>query len=61
MSEEATDGCPICNASSDAKATFAAAKVAEHIDEKASHDDDHREWVEEHTETGEIDEIRDAL
>jgi hypothetical protein len=55
------EDCPICTSSQDAKEQFAAAKVAEHIKEKARRDDQHQAWVEEHTENGTLAEIRSAL
>ncbi|MFB6359986.1 MAG: hypothetical protein ABEH59_01545 [Halobacteriales archaeon] len=55
------EDCPICNSSSTAKEPFAAAMVAEHIKEKARHDEDHQEWIEDHTEAGTLAEIREAL
>ena len=58
----ATDeSCPVCNSSRSAKEQFARGKVAEHIEENARHDDAHREWVEEHPESGTLSEIRAAL
>ncbi|MDY7081823.1 MAG: hypothetical protein SXQ77_05305 [Halobacteria archaeon] len=62
---EPDEDCPVCNSSQSAKAkeTFATAKVAEHIKEKARHNDDdkHQEWVDEHTENGTLSEIRNSL
>jgi 3-mercaptopyruvate sulfurtransferase SseA len=57
----AEEDCPVCNSSQSAKETFAAARVAEHTDEKARYDDDHEEWVTENTEPGSLTEIRSAL
>lgn len=56
-----TEDCPICSSSQRAKETFATAKVAEHIKEKAKHDEEHRAWVETYTDDGTLSEIRDAL
>lgn len=55
------EDCPICNSSQSAKEQFAAAKVAEHVHEKARHDENHRRWTDEHTESGTLAEIRSAL
>lgn len=55
------EDCPVCNASQDAKRSFARAKVAEHLKERAAHDEDHDQWIEEHTENGTVAEIREAL
>lgn len=55
------EDCPVCNASQGAKRSFARAKVAEHLKERAAHDEDHLRWIEEHTETGTVAEIREAL
>ena len=57
----AEENCPICDSSQSAKETFAVAKVAEHINEKARHDDQHQTWINEHTENGTLAEIRAAL
>lgn len=53
--------CPICSLPSNAKEQFAATMVAEHIKEKARHDEEHRKWIDEHTESGTLAEIREAL
>lgn len=55
------EDCPLCPDSESAKASFAVAKVAEHIKEKARHDEAHRAWIEEHTDNGTLGEIRVAL
>lgn len=55
------ENCPICNSSQKAKETFATAKVAEHIREKARRGDKHQEWLDEHTEMGTLVEIRAVL
>lgn len=55
------EDCPICPDSESAKQTFATARVAEHLKEKARHDESHQEWIEEHTENGTLAEIRAAL
>lgn len=55
------EDCPICDSGQDAKETFAAARIAEHIQERASHDEGHRSWIEEHTTDGTLNEIRSAL
>lgn len=55
------EDCPVCNSSQSAKERFATAKVAEHVQEKAHRDDDHRAWIDEHTENGTLAEIRTAL
>jgi len=61
MTEAVNEDCPICNSSDSAKAQFAAAKVAEHIDRRARHDETHQNWIDEHTTTGTLAEIREAL
>jgi hypothetical protein len=61
MIDAVEEDCPICNSSDSAKATFARAKVAEHLKEKARRDEDHREWINEHTTNGTLAEIREAL
>ena len=53
--------CPICNSSQNVKEQFATAKVAEHIKEKARHDDEHQRWIDKHTDDGTLAEIRAAL
>ena len=55
------EGCPVCNSSQSAKERFATAKVAEHVQEKARRDENHQEWIDEHTENGMLAEIRTAL
>lgn len=55
------EDCPICNSSQSAKETFATAKVAEHIQEKARQNEKHRRWIDTHTENGTLAEIRAAL
>ncbi|MFB6220366.1 MAG: hypothetical protein ABEH90_02910 [Halolamina sp.] len=55
------DDCPVCRSSDSAKERFATAKVAEHLKENATIDTDHQEWIEEHTDNGELSEIRAAL
>ena len=61
MPEPVEEDCPICASSQRAKERFAAAKVAEHIKEKARRDASHRTWIEEHTTNGTLAEIREAL
>lgn len=61
MSEGIEADCPVCNASDGAKERFAAAKVAEHVRDKARHDDDHQAWIDEHTQNGTLSEIREVL
>ncbi|MFT4921101.1 MAG: hypothetical protein ACI8XM_000296 [Haloarculaceae archaeon] len=61
MTDAVEEDCPICNSSDSAKATFARAKVAEHLKEKGRRDEDHREWINEHTTNGTLTEIRSAL
>lgn len=55
------EDCPICPEYEGAREWFATAKVAEHVEEQARHDDAHRAWIDEHTETGSLAEIRAAL
>lgn len=55
------EDCPICNSTHEARERFAAAKVAEHIKEKAKRDENHRKWIDKHTDNGTLAEIRDAL
>lgn len=55
------DGCPVCNSSRSAKETFATAKVAEHIHEKARHDDRRNARIDDRTDDGSLAEIRAAL
>ncbi|MFB6234844.1 MAG: hypothetical protein ABEH81_00335 [Halopenitus sp.] len=61
MTDPVEEDCPVCNSSESAKEQFAAAKVAEHIDEKATREDAHQQWVDEHTDDGTVAEIQDAL
>ncbi|WP_169315633.1 hypothetical protein [Halogranum rubrum] len=61
MTTAVEDECPICNSSQRAKERFAVAKVAEHILEKARRDQDHQQWIDEHTTNGTLAEIREAL
>jgi hypothetical protein len=61
MTDAVEEDCPICDSSDSAKATFARAKVAEHLKEKARRDEDHREWIDEYTANGTLAEIRAAL
>lgn len=61
MSESVEDDCPLCNTSMETKEKIATAKIAEHIKEKARRDQSHKEWVENHTGTGSVSEIRAAL
>jgi hypothetical protein len=61
MTQNVDGDCPICNSAASARETLATAKLAEHVKEKARHDERHREWVDEHTETGSLREIRQAL
>lgn len=55
------EDCPVYSASETAKRMFARAKVAEHIKDRAVHDERHETWVDEHTEYGTISERRAAL
>ncbi|MFB6302602.1 MAG: hypothetical protein ABEH78_07060 [Haloferacaceae archaeon] len=55
------EDCPICNSSQSAKEQFATAKVAEHIKEKAGHNQAHRDWIDSYTTNGTLSEIREAL
>lgn len=61
MSDAVEEDCPVCNSSDSAKEQFATAKVAEHIKEKARHDETHQNWIDEHTTNGTLTEIRQAL
>ena len=61
MTDAVEENCPICNSSDRAKAQFATAKVAEHIEEKARRDESHRVWIDTHTTNGTLSEIREAL
>jgi hypothetical protein len=61
MPESVEEDCPICPSTQRAKERFAAAKVAEHIKEKARRDASHRVWIGEHTTNGTLAEIREAL
>lgn len=54
-------GCPVCNSSHEAKERFVRMTVAEHIKDKARHDERHQEWIENNTEDGTLSEIREAL
>lgn len=55
------EDCPICNSSQSAKERFATAKVAEHIKETPHSDGTHQEWIDRHTASGTLSEIRNAL
>lgn len=55
------NGCPVCNSSHESKERFARMTVAEHIKEKARHDEDHQEWIDKNTDNGSLSEIRNAL
>lgn len=61
MTDTIEEDCPICTSSKSAKEQFATAKVAEHIKDKARHDEIHQKWVDAHTTNGTLPEIRDAL
>jgi transposase-like protein len=61
MPEPVEEDCPICTSSQRAKERFAAAKVAEHIKEKARRDEAHRAWIDKHTSNRTLAEIRSAL
>lgn len=57
-----TGTCPVCNADyTDEDETITDRATAAHIRERAARDERHREWVEEHTEEGTVEEIREAL
>jgi hypothetical protein len=57
-----TGTCPVCDAqyTADDEAITDRATAA-HIRERAARDERHREWIEAHTETGSVEEIREAL
>jgi hypothetical protein len=61
MSGAVGEDCRVCNSSDSAKAQLATAKGAQHIKEKARHDETHQNWSNEHTTNGTLAEIREAL
>jgi thiaminase len=61
MTDAVTEDCLVCNSSDSAKEQFAAAKVAEHVKEKAHRDETHQKWIDTHTTDGTLAEIRTAL
>jgi hypothetical protein len=59
---EGVTDCVICGTDyRGAAAAIAERRVAEHIRERATTDQRHAEWVERHTESGSVGEIRAAL
>lgn len=60
MTVSVEQDCPVCTSSQSAREQFATAKVAEHVREKARRDEEHRAWIDEHTENGTLAEIREA-
>lgn len=62
MTISPSDTCPICNPDSEnASERTAALKLADHITEKASRDEDHAAWLEENTDEGTETEAYQAL
>lgn len=62
MTISPADTCPVCNPDSDSAAErVAARKLAAHMTEKATRDEDHAAWVETNTDEGSETEVYHAL
>lgn len=55
MTGPVEEDCPVGNSSKSAKERFAIAKVAEHVEKNARHDEAHQ-WVDAHTTNGTLAE-----